>query len=190
MDANNTYFDKLKALVEQSAMRPMKTSADFDYLYETIQNRINETIGVTTLKRLWNYINGYKTVRESTLDVLCRFVGFPDWHSFVADYCGVESEQTSHRIVTATVSVKDLKTSETVTIEWNPGRRLVLLHQGEGVFDVLESKNSKVVVGDSFHCESFVFGQPLFMDNYIHNGQEPTLFVVGKKGGLTKMEIN
>lgn len=189
MTYKEEYFKSLKKTVEQSVMRDMAHSSDFDFLYEEIQHRIGETVGVSTLKRLWGYIEGYKTTRESTYDVLCRFVGYPDWHTFCAECFGLADEMTSERVVTATLDVVDIKKGSRVTIEWNPGRRLGLLHNGEGWFTVEEAMNSKVRVGDRFHCERFTIGHPLYVDNLTRDGQPPVLFVMGKKGGLTKVSV-
>lgn len=186
--AEHTHIEELKALVESSAGFAVDTSRQFEQLHEQMQHRIGEAVGVSTLKRLWGYIDGYESVRESTLDVLCRFVGFPDWHTFVADHCGAEDQKTSHRIVTATLSSAEVSVDDRVAIEWNPGRRLLLLHKGEGLYEVLEAHNSKLAVGDTFHCERFMLCQPLYVDSCVHAGLPPAPFVMGKQGGLTKIE--
>lgn len=183
------HIQKLKALVEESAMHPLKSPRDFESLHWQMQERIRETLSVSTLKRIWGYVDGYDTTREDTLNLLCRFVGYPDWHTFVADYCQVPSEQTSHRIVSATLSVDELSKSAFVSIEWNPNRRLLLRHRGSGNFEVVEALNSKISAGDTFHCNRFIMHQPLYIDNLVHGDNAPILFVVGKKGGLTKVEV-
>jgi len=188
MEIKSPHIEKLKTVISESVMRPMDSPKDFEHLYNTIRERTSETIGLNTLRRLWGYVDGYPTVRESTLDVLSRFVGYPDWHTFVADYCGVEGSESSHRIVTSTLSVEELAADDMVAIEWNPNRRLVLKHAGNGVFEVKEACNSKITAGDRFHCDRFMMGQPLYIDNLVHDGTPPTLFVVGKQGGLTKIE--
>lgn len=126
MIVNKTHLNELKKLVEKSAMHPLKTSKDFELLHWQMQERQNSTVGITTLKRLWGYVEGYEETRESTLDVLCRFVGFPDWHTFVADYCEVEGAGTSRRILTSSLPSETLPVGKLVVIEWNPKRRLWL----------------------------------------------------------------
>jgi hypothetical protein len=182
------HLQKLKTLVEESAMHPLKTTKDFEALHWQMQERVRDTLSISTLKRMWGYVDGYDTTREDTLDLLCRFVGYPDWHTFVSDYCNVESEQTSHRIVSSTLSADELKVSEYVAIEWNPNRRLVLSHKGKGVFEVMYAQNSKITQGDTLHCDRFILNQPLYIDNLVHNGMPSVMFVVGKKGGITKVE--
>ncbi len=189
MDTKSPNIEQLKASVSRFVMRPMTNMRDFEYLYGKIQENTKETVGLTTLRRLWGHIDGYSTVRETTLDVLCRFIGFPDWHTFVSDHCGETDTQTSHRILSATLNVGELSVGDVVTIEWNPGRRIILRHEGDGYFCVTEAFNSKICAGDRFHCEWFVLGQPLYIDNLVHEGDAPTLFVVGKMGGLTKVEL-
>ena len=118
--------------------------------------------------------------------MLCRFVGYPDWYTFVADYCEVESAQTSQRLFSATVTVSQLSMGDILEVAWNPNRRLLLRHDGDGFFTVIEACNSKVKCGDTFHCDRFMLGQPLYIDSLKHGDSEPTLFVLGKQGGLTR----
>ena len=167
MDTNSPQVEMLKRLVEERSMLRMDSFRDFQLLYDEMRRRNNETLGVNTLRRLWGDISGYPTIREATLDVLCRFVGYPDWHTFVADYCGREAEQTSCDITTASVQAVNT---------------VVIAQQ--------RTAASKVKEGDTFHAAAFAIGQPLYMDTFVHNGEQPKLFVVGKKGGLTKIEIS
>lgn len=190
MDTRSPHVEMLKRLVKERSMLKMDTYKNFHALYDKIRHNTNETLGINTLRRLWGDMSGYPTVREATPGVLCRFVGYPDWHTFEADYCGMETEQTSCDITTASVNVVNLTPCDRLKIAWNPNRTLLLEHLGYGLFRVVQSENSKVKVGDTFHTASFSIGQPLYMDTYVHAGESPKLSVVGKKGGLTKIEIS
>lgn len=187
MKVEAKYLNDLKQLVEKSAMHPIRTSKDFESLHWQIQERLNTTVGITTLKRLWGYVEGYDTVRISTLDILCRYAGFPDWHTFLADYCRIPDAETSRRMVSSVLESAMLQVGAELAIEWNPARHVHLLHKGSGIFEVMESINSKLSVGDTFHCERFILNQPLYMDRYIHLDQDPAFFAVGMQGGLTKL---
>lgn len=179
----------LRALVEESSNCKAVTSNDFIYMAGAIQGRINKHLGVSTLKRIWGYIEGYKSVRESTLDILAQFVGYPDYETFVSDYCDSEAVRSSHRVVTQACVSSDIPQGTLVEITWNPNRRLVLLHKGKGRYQVKSSLHSKVAVDDSFEAQSFIIGQPLVLSNYIHNDEEPCCFIVGNKGGLTTIKM-
>ena len=69
----------LRHCVEESANHRIKTSTDFTFLARVIQERLGETVATSTLKRLWGYVDGYASTRESTLNILARFIGYPDW---------------------------------------------------------------------------------------------------------------
>ena len=187
IDTHSPYIDELKSRIAESVMHPLNSIRDFASLSDEIMRRTNETLSEATLKRLWGYVDGYDTIRESSLDILCRALGYADWHTFVADYCGKDSERTSYQVLTETVAADSIATGDRIAIEWSPNRRLVLRHDGKGSFEVVESQNSKVVAGDRFRCGFFTVGQPLYLEDFVHDGMPPVLFVVGKKGGLTKV---
>lgn len=108
MTINQQHITLLRQLVEESADHPISTSNDFIFLSGEIQGRLKEALSVSTLKRLWGYVDGYTTVRVTTLDILARFVGFPDWETFVSDYCEVESVQSSHRVLNPSFYANEL----------------------------------------------------------------------------------
>lgn len=189
MKDRNQNIAILRALIETSVNRKISTSNDFIFLMGAIQGRINKHLGVSTLKRIWGYIDGYRSMRESTLDILSQFVGYPDYETFVSDYCDSEAARSSHRVMTRMTESKEIPTKALVSIEWNPNRKLVLRHDGGGKYCVLESVNSKVGVGVRFEIQSFIIGQPMILTNYQKGEEEPCTFVIGNKGGLTSIGI-
>lgn len=176
----------MRQLVEESANHTVNTSNDFIFLSGEIQGRLKETLSASTLKRLWGYVDGYASVRPSTLDILARFVGFPDWETFVSDYCEVESVQSSHRVVSKSLYTKDLNAGNQVEIAWNPNRRCMLKYLGNSLFEVVTSENAKLKPGDRFLCQRFTMNQPLYVELLTQDGNTE-LFVMGNKGGLTEV---
>ena len=175
----------LRELVEKSVSRKIQTPADFQFLTGVIQERCKETLGVTTLKRFWGYIEGYDTTRVSTLSILARAVGFRDWDDFLANY--QQDGESSQWVLGRSLLATDIPVDSMVKIAWAPDRRVLLKHLGDGRFEVLASENSKLKVGDKFHCTCFIIGQPLYLDDFVRDNNAPTLFVVGNKGGLTNI---
>ena len=186
MSLNPQHIALLRQLVSESAGHSIKTSTDFIFLSGEIQGRLKETISTSTLKRIWGYIDGYASVRNATLDVLARFTGFPDWETFVTDYCETESVQSSHRVVAKSLYSTELGTDDKIEIRWNPNRRLKLCYKGNNRFNVTESENAKLKTGDSFLCERFTLNEPLYVEHILDNGTKE-LFVIGNKGGLTSV---
>lgn len=186
MSINPQHIALLRQLVSESAGHSIKTSTDFIFLSGEIQGRQKETVSTSTLKRIWGYIDGYASVRTATLDVLARFTGFPDWETFVTDYCETESVQSSHRVVAKSLYSNELGADDKVEIRWNPNRRLKLCYKGDNRFEVTESENAKLKVGDSFLCERFTLNEPLYVEHILDDGTKE-LFVIGNKGGLTSV---
>ena len=186
MPVNPQHITLLRQLVEESADHKIATSTDFIFLSGEIQGRLKETLSVSTLKRIWGYVDGYASVRPSTLDILARFVGFSDWETFVSDYCEVESVQSSHRVVSESIYAKDLNVGNQVEIAWNPNRKCLLTYQGDNLFEVVSSENAKLKTGDRFLCQRFTLNQPLYVEHFTKD-DSAELFVMGNKGGLTKI---
>ena len=188
MNTQPTHLQRLKESVERSLSHPLKTSKDFAELHDKMQESNGETLGTTTLKRIWNYIGGDNALRESTLDVLCHFVGYSDWNTFVADCCGETDRETSKMVVTKTVRSQQLNIGDKLEIRWNPNRHLTLKYLGNNIFDVITAENSKIKAGMKLRCERLTVGLPLYVD-IMHDGQPPALFEAGKKGGLTMITV-
>jgi hypothetical protein len=180
----------LRQRVEESANHRIKTSTDFTFLSGVIQERLGETLGTSTLKRIWGYVDGYASTREDTLNILSRFIGFPDWETFVSDYCEQEGVHSSHRVIHQTLWSKDMKEGNIVEVKWNPNRTCRFRYLGMGHFEVTESHNAKLKIGDTFHCERFTLMEPLYVDHLIQKGGGAAeLFVMGNKGGLTLLTV-
>ena len=187
MPQNENDIIQLRTMVEASVSRKMKTPADFQFLTGVIQERCKETLGVTTLKRIWGYIEGYDTTRYSTLSILARCVGFHDWDDFLANY--KRTGESSDFVLGRALYPNEIPEGKCVRIAWAPDRRVLLCHLGKGDFVVVESENSKLKADDTFHCACFILGQPLYLDNFTRGKNPPTLFVVGNKGGLTEVSL-
>ena len=85
MNDNKAQVETLSRLlrrVEEKVGREMKTPKDFEFLSAQIFEQTRRTISISTLKRVWGYVDAYKSVRESTLDLLAQFVGFNNFQHF------------------------------------------------------------------------------------------------------------
>lgn len=80
---NVMQHEELCREVERQLRRKLKTRGDFDYLAEQIEKRTGEMLSSNTLMRLWGYRSSV-TARQSTLDILSRFVGYEGYTHFMA----------------------------------------------------------------------------------------------------------
>lgn len=81
---------QLRAAVESTIGRALKTPKDFDALSESVFEKTHERISASTLRRFWGYQHDAAAApRVSTLDILSRFVGYDSWD----DFCKKTSEE-------------------------------------------------------------------------------------------------
>ena len=104
MQKTSPEISELKQQIEESVGRKMKTSNDFIFLSGTIWERTHENLSSSTLKRLWGYVDGPDTTRDSTLDILSRFLGFNDWPDrrctfrYLGDYCFIVEQAENSKL--------------------------------------------------------------------------------------------
>lgn len=72
-------INKLKEDVEQELGCSIATPKDFRRLRDAVYSRLHVIIGLSTLMRLWGYVNDERQPRKSTLDPLAQYIGFKDY---------------------------------------------------------------------------------------------------------------
>lgn len=161
-----------------------KSPRDFDFLSSVIHARTRQKISATTLKRLWGYIekDSDSQIRISTLDILSNFVGYVSWASFCDLNAGANG---SDFIATRTLYAKDLTTGAIIRLLWNPDRCILIRFEGSDVFTVIESRNSKLMVGDTFHTSAIIDKHELLLTELCRPGMQPCSYICGRMGGVT-----
>lgn len=139
---------------------------------------------MSTLKRLWGYVNDMHTPRMQTLDLLSRFIGF-DLFSTFCSYLKSSSAYNSSFFSACQVTASELVPGAEVEIGWSPNRYLRLLYKGKALFEVCEARQSKLQKGDCFETSAFLKGQPLFLPYVLRDGVRTSPFIAGRNGGLT-----
>ena len=139
----------------------------------------------TTLKRLWGYIEGADQTRNSTLEILSRFLGYDNWEDFVED---IGKGSGSDEVLSPHIAVADLSVGDCVKVSWKPDRRCTFRYLGEQKFVVESAENSKLKVGNTFCCSLFILGEPLYLTGLVQGDNLPLDFVVGNRDGLCELE--
>lgn len=181
-------IESLKLAIEKKTGGKLTTPSDFYRLVGLISHETGCHVGLTTVKRLWGYIENNSRLRESTLSIFARFVGHKDWAAFCAAMCnneGAESSFLQGRQITAT----SLAVGDLVEIGWPPDRYCLVRHTGGSRFSVEEAINCKLHVGDTFSASLFCIGQPLYITDLTQDGDRQTSYVAGTKHGLTLARI-
>lgn len=187
MIINEEKQTELRKRIEAVSGIEPKTPRHFEALAALIFARTKQKLSSTTLKRLWGYIEkeNDSRIRLSTLDILAQFVGYTSWNAF----CDVNAnEEGSSFLTTKELRVCNIAVHTVIRLLWEPNRCVSIRYEGSDLFTVIESVNSKLTVGDTFHCSGFVENQPLIMTELSHHGMPPCSYICGKAGGI-KFEI-
>ena len=133
-------LQSLLAAVEETFHAPVRTTTGFERLSAAIEFALGESLGASTLKRLWGYIPSRTTPRLTTLDLLARYAGHKDFKAFCD---ALHAEDSSDYLVDRSYITSDeLSPGDGVRIGWAPNRLVSLSYLGGGRFEVLDSANS------------------------------------------------
>lgn len=174
--------------VEHKYGRRLSTSTDFEALSVVIDREIGELVSASTLKRLWGYVSLKPTPRQSTLDILARFLGERSFQGFckqLKDSPEYQSTFFSSKVVPSSC----LKPGQTLEIGWNPDRLVCLKYIGNEEFYVNESCNSQLNKGDRFYVTAFMLGYPLYIPRILRDGEFTPSYIAGTVDGLSRLEV-
>lgn len=186
MKEKEEYLIELRSQIERAVGMGMKTPKDFDILTSMIYARTHSMISSYTLKRFWGYLHS-GDIRKSSLNTLCQFIGYIDWNAFTNSNADVNSSEFNF---SKSLSSDMLIRGDRLRILWRPDRSIIIRYEGFNLFEVEESQNSKLHVGDRFQCHLFQENEPLLLSCLIRTGMPPSNYVCGKDGGITFQKIN
>ena len=188
MNKNAPEVIQLRKDVEARFGTRPATPADFESLIAQIWLCLHENLALSTLERLWGYVEGANNTRLSTLNILSRYVGSRDWNDYT-NHLKEGELGSSNPFIAEGIHTKDLQPGQSIEVTWLPNRRCVFRYLGDMRFEVVESVNSKLSVGDTFISTFFLKGQPLFMDQLLQSAQPPVSYVAGNNGGLQSVTL-
>lgn len=159
MADNSHEISLLKLKVEARHGGPLRTPNDFRALSVAIRQDVGQTLGVTTLKRLWGYVTNINRPTYSTLSILSRYAGYADWNTFCVT-CGTESGASGFH-PRKTVEAKSVPPGSRLRITWGDSKSCVLERlEPASLFRVIESTNVKLEAGDVVSVPLMVVGEP------------------------------
>ena len=176
----------LRSDLEQRVGQQLQSPADFQLLIQQIWEKNHAVLSLSTIKRLWGYVESNGAPRLSTLNTLAQFLGFTDWNAYLValeQRGGAESAMfTGEGIQTA-----DLQAGDRIAVAWQPNRQCTFRYIGDNQFVVEESKNAKLQRGTIFSAARFMIGQPMYLDNILLADGTRTSYIAGKRNGLTSV---
>ena len=176
----------LRRDIEKYIGYSLHTPNDFMHLLLLIWEEQHAVLSLSTIKRLWGYIDSNANPRISTLNTLAQFLGFADWNAYLValeQRGGIESAMfTGEGIQTS-----ELKKGDLIAVTWQPNRQCTFRYLGDNQFVVDESKNAKLQRGTTFSAARFIISQPMYLDNILLADGTRTSYVAGKRNGLTSV---
>ena len=88
MNITDHEIRELIRLVESKLGRPLAAPVDFSLLSLEVEKTLNETISISTIKRLVGYVNDEHKPSVTTLNLLARYVGYPNFPECTDVFCG------------------------------------------------------------------------------------------------------
>ncbi len=172
----------IKVVLETAGLNNLSPTS-IDNLALQIFQKTGEMLSSSTLKRVTEYINSGVKSRISTFDILARFCGWQDYRHFLS---GNPPEVESGVVGSRRISVeKDMQKGERIRLLWAPARVCVVEYLGELKWQVIESEGTRLQPGDTFKCALIIEGEPLYLDELIHAGKSPKVYVCGRRTGVT-----
>lgn len=170
--------------IERAYGRRVAYPADCEHLAAMIEQQTGERIGVTTLKRIFGFVDDVKSPRLSTLDILARYAGFKDYDSMTQSLLG---EGDSDFEENGDIRSSELQPGDRIRFEYLPDRCVRVRYLGEEKFVVEHSFGSRLKAGDLLKILGFAQGQPLKVQSVERNGKIIGRYTAGKVSGLTAL---
>lgn len=180
-------IEDLKKECEKVLGKAIVSPSNFDDLSLNIKRTTGRNVSVSTLKRIWGYVSYPHKPSNEILSILSVYVGYRDWHDFHnAEAITHSSDFLGEDIIKST----DLRAGVRVRIRWKPDRACTLEYQGESMFKVIESQNSKLVEGDIFSCSVLAKGEPMICHEVKRKGESLAEgYVAGKTDGIISLKL-
>ena len=173
-------------LLKRESANDLRLPSDCETLSLDIESKTGVHIGATTLKRLLGFAVDERTPHTTTLDAIARYLGYAHWQELSqiedkgnSDFNNVEGEVRS----------ADLNIGQRVEITYLPDRKVVLRYLGDNHYNVEESENSKLQVGDEVEITSFILHHPLLVMQVWREGENLGQFTAGRVSGLSSVKV-
>ena len=96
----------LREMIEKMVGRKMVVPRDFAWLSEKVEERTQQRVSASTLRRFWGYVSEGVSASKFTKNVLANFLGYADFEEFgLSQGTG---EQQSQLVIGKEISCDDL----------------------------------------------------------------------------------
>eukprot|EP01038_Epipyxis_sp_PR26KG_P004014 gene4014-5741_t len=146
----------------------IRYSSDCDILAEKIFTECRFNISASTLRRLFGFVKGTKTVRIQTLDAISNYLGCATWDELIQPL-NKESKVTNQKITE--LKTNRIKVGDKYQYTYKPEAEIIVEYIGKSYFKVISAKNSPLKNDDLFKVGTLALHHPLFISDIERNGE-------------------
>lgn len=180
--------DEILKRIKETAGLSMTTSSDFEALSQAVKDKTGESLGVNTLKRIFGYKTQKVEPRQSTKDILARFLGKSSYASFVKEL-GNEADISMFTPVNG-IEVRELTPGAKIKLTYDPDREFMLTYLGDCNFIVNEVRGShNIKEGDVMTITQIIKGHRFVASHVIRNNEDLGGYESAKDNGVRSVEV-
>lgn len=140
-------------------------AADFNVLTEEISKETGRTIGLTTIKRLFGYIDDDRKTSQYTLNTLALYLGFKDWK----EYSDTKNLNSDWNFETDKVLIAEQTTGTKIHVKYLDRNITFVVseYDNQKVLRVEKVVNSSLKVNDILFVNSLQIGKIIEADKVI-----------------------
>ena len=176
----------LISMLSEKAGLNVSTPAGAEWLRNDIEKVTGEILGINTIKRITGVIEYEGSHRTMLLDIIARYLGYPSWSlldQVIQKKISFFSDQND------AISLEKLPPDQLVEICWDPDRSVLLRHNKDKIFTVIESSNSKLKEGDILTLSQIAPGFPLYASDVIRNGDSLGTYTAASINGVSSIVL-
>lgn len=176
----------IKMLSEKAGV-DVTSKAGAEFLRNDIEARTGEALSLNTMKRLVGLLPYDSSPREITQDIIARYLGFGNGR-MLQEF--IDNKISDFKTPEGFIDLKALPKDTGLIICWNPNRRIHLKHSGEGVYEVKEAENSKLLKGDILVLSQVAEGFPFMVSDVRRAGHSLGNYTAAQTEGVSSVEVD
>lgn len=173
----------IKMLCQRAGCDVTTPTGAVSLFYAIKESCPKDPLSINTIKRLVGILPYSGKPRVSTLDIIARYLGQPSWKQlngvFLRPHSSAIGLNNPYR------NPARIRKGAILVFEWQPNRKVSMLHRGKGIYDVIEAENSKLQVGDVVILGPIANGFPLVAHEVVRGGKSLGCLLAGQDDGVT-----
>lgn len=165
------------------------TPAEFNDLSHKIKAKIGRTLSLSSIKRIWGYVNygGFPSV--TTLNTLAIYNGFKDWNRFLINTSDDPSAFDSGFFAETVIDPHSLNIGDKLKLRWGNNKSCEIECYESGRYIIKECNNIKLRAGDRFVADTLCVGHPICFHDLWRGDLNLISYIGAKRGGLTSITL-